>query len=121
MDRQKAVGVVLLGLIGLYFALQGREEASPPSRPASSPREERVGGEGGECLARVRVAALGYQEVRLEVEGQAWTLRLSWPGGGLQVETPRVCSGGECKVPIPPGVRPVEVRLDGCPPLVLGE
>ncbi len=69
MDRQKAVGVVLLGLIGLYFALQGREEASPPSRPASSPREERVGEEGGECLARVRVAALGYQEVRFGGRG----------------------------------------------------
>ncbi len=121
MDRQKVVGVVLLGLIGLYFAFQGREEAPSPSGPASPPREERVEEEGGECLARVRVAALGYQEVRLELEGQAWAIRLSWPGGGLQVETPRVCSGGECKVPIPPGVRPVEVRVDACPPLLLGE
>ncbi|WP_347241357.1 hypothetical protein [Thermus sp.] len=120
MDRQKVVGVVLLGLIGLYFALQGREKPPSPSRPVPAPEEKRVE-EGGKCLARVWTATLGYQEVRLQVEGQAWAIRLSWPGGGLQVETPKVCSGGECKVPIPPGVRPVEVQVDACPSLRLGE
>ena len=112
VDGQKAFGVVLLGLIALYFALQGRKEP-----PASSPQGEA----SPTCQARVWAATLGYQEVRLQLEGQASLIRLAWPQGGLEVETPKVCSAGECRVPIPPGVRPVEVRVDACPPIRLGE
>jgi len=118
MDRQGVIGLVLLGLIGLYFALQGREQASPSS--GFSPPPVRVE-EASPCQARVWAATLGYAEVRLQLEGQASLLRLEWPGGSLEVETPKVCSGGECKVALPPGVRPVRVKVDGCPAFTLGE
>jgi len=118
VNGQKAFGVMLLGLIALYFTLQGRKEPpAPPPPPSSSPQGEA----SPTCQARVWAATLGYQEVRLQLEGQASLIRLAWPQGSLEVETPRVCSAGECRVPIPPGVRPVEVRVDACPPIRLGE
>lgn len=120
MDGQKAFGVVLLGLIALYFALQGREGPPAPPPPSFSPPPSQ-GEASPTCQARVWAATLGYQEVRLQLEGQASLIRLAWPQGGLEVETPKVCSAGECRVPIPPGVRPVEVRVDACPPIRLGE
>ncbi len=95
MDGQKAFGEVLLGLIALYFALQGRD--GPPAPPSSSPQGEA----SPTCQARVWAATLGYQEARLQLEGQASLIRLAWPQGGLEVETPKVCSAGECRVPIP--------------------
>lgn len=118
VSGQKAFGMVLLGLIALYFALQGREGPWAPPSPSPSSLQEEA---SPVCQARVWAATLGYQEVRLQLEGPASLIRLAWSGGSLEVETPRVCSGGECRVPIPPGVSPVEVRVDTCPPIRLGE
>lgn len=101
MDRQRVVGLVLLGLIGLYFALEGRKgEVAPPasSAPSQAPPS---------CLARVWAATLGYAEVRLQLEGQAAHIRLAWPEGSLEVDTPRVCSEGvSAGCPFPLGFVP---------------
>jgi len=94
VDGQKAFGVVLLGLIALYFALQGRKEP-----PASSPQGEA----SPTCQARVWAATLGYQEVRLQLEGQASSSAWRGPKGASRWKPPRCAQRGSAGCPSPQG------------------
>lgn len=67
------------------------------------------------CNTQIDAIVSGGDEVRLQVRGSAERLAVLWPGGSTNVATQQVCSGGECRVKVPPNTQGVAVQFDGCP------
>ena len=111
MNRARAFALLA---ICAYFIWQ-LWPSSSQGKIANAPSKPKTVLATKPCNAQLDAAVSSGDEVRLQVRGSAERLVVFWPGGATNLATEQVCSGGECRVKVPPNTRGVAVQFDGCP------
>lgn len=111
--------IILLALIGLYFALQFAQPAAQgrtQPAPAAATRPEPQAAPAPSCAAEVRRLVLSGEVLVIEAGGNAQAVRLAFDNGlTITRRASEVCSFGECRLTVGSSPGPFRVQFDQCP------